>query len=179
MARYMQDSDTPLAVGQVESDYPSQAVTHDPASRISRPCSETSVQTMSIGRTGPHEREPVSSGAIPWRYSIGQPHPVVETQAAPECRFGKRAGGERIPACRQAPLGAPHPRPRGTGCGLRTGGAHLLRRAYIAGTAAGRSHRAARPRGAETVSELGDGGRQELHHPGHRAHRVSFAVESV
>ncbi|TKS64575.1 MAG: hypothetical protein EWM73_00302 [Nitrospira sp.] len=95
MARYVQDSNKPLAVGQVESDYPSQAVTHDLASRISRPCSGGSVQTVSIGRTGQPEREPVSSGAIPWRYFIGQPHPVVETQAVPGGRFGNAPGVSR------------------------------------------------------------------------------------
>ncbi len=52
---------------------------------------------MSIGRTDLHEREPVSSGAFPWRYLIGQPHPVVETQALPAGRFGNapRVSGSR------------------------------------------------------------------------------------
>ena len=43
---------------------------------------------MSIGRTGLHEREPVSPGAIPWRYSMVRPHPVVKARAVPEGRFG-------------------------------------------------------------------------------------------
>ncbi len=43
---------------------------------------------MSIGRTGSHEREPASSGAIPWRYSIDLSHPVVGARAVPESRFG-------------------------------------------------------------------------------------------
>ena len=43
---------------------------------------------MSIGGTGSHEREPVSSGAIPRRYSTGRRHPVVGARAVPEGRFG-------------------------------------------------------------------------------------------
>ena len=50
---------------------------------------------MSIGRTGLHEREPVSSGVIPRRYSIDQPHPVVEVCAVTEGRFGNAPGVSR------------------------------------------------------------------------------------
>jgi hypothetical protein len=88
MARYVQDFHKPLAVGQVVSEYPSPALTHDRASRISEPFSKTAVQTMSIGRTGLHEREPVSPGAIPWRYSFGRRHSVTGARMVPEGRFG-------------------------------------------------------------------------------------------
>ena len=107
MARYVQDSNTHLAVGQVESDHPSQVVRHDLATCSSRPCSETSRQTVSIGRTDLHEREPVSSGAFPWRHLIGQPHPVVETQALPAGRFGNAprvSGSRHIGECLRALL---------------------------------------------------------------------------
>jgi len=50
---------------------------------------------MSIGRTGLHEREPVSPGAIPWRYSMVRPHPVVKARAVPEGRFGNAPGVSR------------------------------------------------------------------------------------
>ena len=43
---------------------------------------------MSIERTGSHGREPVSSGEILWRYSIGRRHPVVEACAVPEGQPG-------------------------------------------------------------------------------------------
>jgi hypothetical protein len=47
---------------------------------------------MSIGRMGLHEREPVLSGAIPWRNSIGRWHPVVEARTVPEGRSGNAPG---------------------------------------------------------------------------------------
>jgi hypothetical protein len=47
---------------------------------------------MSIGRTGLHEREPVLSGAIPWRYSIGRWHPGAEAREVPEGRSGNAPG---------------------------------------------------------------------------------------
>src|SRR5512140_31516 len=50
------------------------------------------VQTMPIEQMGSHEREPVPSGAIPWRYSIGLRHPIVEARAVPEGRFGNAPG---------------------------------------------------------------------------------------
>jgi len=43
---------------------------------------------MAIGRTGSHEREPVSPGAIPQCYSTDRPPPVVEARAVPDGRFG-------------------------------------------------------------------------------------------
>jgi Domain of unknown function (DUF3943) len=52
---------------------------------------------MSIGRTGLHEREPVSSGFIPRSYSVDQPHPVIETRAVPEGRFGNALEVSRAP----------------------------------------------------------------------------------
>ncbi len=50
------------------------------------------MQTMSISKTGLHEGEPVLSGGIAWRYSIGRRHPVVEARAVPEGRFGTAPG---------------------------------------------------------------------------------------
>lgn len=58
MARYVQDSDTPLPVCQAKSDDPPQAVTQGLAVRIA----------------GPDEREPVSSVVAPWRDLIGLRH---------------------------------------------------------------------------------------------------------
>jgi hypothetical protein len=43
---------------------------------------------MAIGRTGSHEREPVSPDAIPQCYSTDRPPPVVEARAVPDGRFG-------------------------------------------------------------------------------------------
>lgn len=43
---------------------------------------------MVIWRTGSHEREPVSPGAIPQCYSTDRPPPVVEARAVPDGRFG-------------------------------------------------------------------------------------------
>ena len=39
-----------------------------------------------------YEREPVLSGALPWRHSIGRRHPIVEVRAVPEGRFGNAPG---------------------------------------------------------------------------------------
>ena len=95
MARYVHSSDKPLAVGRVGSDGPSPAVTYGVALCLSGPCSETAVPTLSISKTSSHEREPVSSGAILWRDSIGRRHPVVEAHAVPEGRFGNAPGVSR------------------------------------------------------------------------------------
>ncbi len=92
MATYVQDSDKSLVVIQVESDHPPRAVTHGLALRLSGLCSETAVQTKSIGRLGQHECDPVLSDAIPWRFSIGRRQPVVEAYAVPEGRFGNGSG---------------------------------------------------------------------------------------
>ena len=54
--------------------------------------SETAVRTMAIERTGSYEREPVSSGAIPWCYSIDRRHPVVGARAVLEGRPGNAPG---------------------------------------------------------------------------------------
>ena len=95
MASYVQDSNRLLAACQVEPNYPSQAVTHDLASHISGPCSETAVQTIFMRRTGLHAREPMLSGVIPWRYSIGRSHLVAEARLVPQGRFGHAPGVSR------------------------------------------------------------------------------------
>jgi len=177
MASYVQDSNKPLAVDQVESDYPSQAVTHDLASCISRSCSETAVQTMSIGRTGLHEREPVSSGFIPRSYSVDQPHPVIETRAVPEGRFGNALEVSRAPHASEF-LWA-----------LLTGALALALVTPGVGFAQERTSsdaptsptapQAAPRRRTKTAPELGDRGWEELRYPGCRAYRIPLPVESV
>jgi hypothetical protein len=47
---------------------------------------------MSIWNTGPHEREPVSYGAIPWRYSIGRGPEASGFQHAGEFRWALLIG---------------------------------------------------------------------------------------
>lgn len=76
-----------------ESDCQAQVATEGLPSGRSGPCVEAVVQTMSFVHRGPHERELVSSGAIPGRASRGWRHSGVETHQAPEDRFGNMPGG--------------------------------------------------------------------------------------
>ena len=76
MAGYVQDSDTLLAVCQVESDYPPQVVT----------------QSLVLRLSGPSEREPVLSGVIPWHYPIDRRHLGGEAGEVSEGWFGNAPG---------------------------------------------------------------------------------------
>ena len=134
---------------------------------------------MSIGRLGSHECEPVSSQAIPLRYSIGQEHPEIDACPVHEGRVGHQSdvrgsqhAGQFLWALLTSALVLALVTPDAGYAQER----HLRRRAYIAGTVASRSHRPAGPRGAKAVSELGDRGRQELYHPSSRAHRVPLLL---